>query len=82
MSSDMNVQFIFCADPDSSDLCAGRRLDYLRAQFPLVGSSESPLKLGLAEVLGGAHAVKSGDMAGLQETPVLTRGDLVGAVCH
>lgn len=72
MSSDTNVQFIFCAHPDSSDLCAGRKLDYPRAQFPLVGSSESPPKLGLAEVLGGAHAVKSGDMPGLQETPVLT----------
>ncbi|KAB0373952.1 hypothetical protein FD755_014208 [Muntiacus reevesi] len=56
MSSDSNVQFIFCADPDSSCLCAGRRLDYLRAQFPLVGSSESPPKLGLAEVLVRAHA--------------------------
>lgn len=82
MFSDTNVQFIFCVDPDSSYLCAGRRLDYLRAQFPLVGSSESPPKLGLAKVLGRAHAVKSGDVAGLQETPVLTQGDLGGAVCH
>ncbi|KAI4578910.1 hypothetical protein MJG53_000787 [Ovis ammon polii x Ovis aries] len=60
MSSDTNVQFIFCAHPDSSDLCAGRKLDYPRAQFPLVGSSESPPKLGLAKDELTAVNVKQG----------------------